>query len=61
MKNSYFKYSALGMQIVVTIGLFVLIGRLLDNYLGTEKPWFTLSLALIASLGIIIVLIKKVK
>ncbi len=61
MKNSYFKYSALGMQMVVTIGLFVFLGRWLDKLLGFEKPWFTLCLALVASLGMIVLLIKKVK
>lgn len=49
------------MQIVITIGLFVLLGRWLDQYLQLEKPWFTLVLALIASIGTIVVLIKKVK
>lgn len=61
MKNSYFKYSALGMQMVITIILFVALGRYLDRLLQFHKPWFTLLLAIVASIGVIILMVKKVK
>ncbi len=59
--NSFFKYSSLGLQIVITIVIFVLIGRYLDNYFKTIKPWFTLFMALLASTGIIVMIIQKLK
>ncbi len=59
--NDYFKYTSLGIQIVAIIGVFILIGRFLDNYFLFEKPWFTLVLALLGSVGVIFMLVKKVK
>jgi len=59
--NNYFKYSTLGLQMVFTILLFILLGRYLDSLFHVNPPWFTILFALLASVGSIIMLIKKVK
>lgn len=59
--NSYFKYSSLGLQMIATIGFFILLGRYLDKNLELQKPWFTLTLSLLGCIGTIFLLIKKIK
>jgi F0F1-type ATP synthase assembly protein I len=61
MKNSYFKYSSMGLQMVITIGLFIFLGRKLDSYFDCDKPWFTLFFALLACSGMIAIIIRKIK
>jgi|YNPMSStandDraft_2_1061718.scaffolds.fasta_scaffold00706_8 F0F1-type ATP synthase assembly protein I len=46
---------------VFTILLFILLGRYLDSLFHVNPPWFTILFALLASVGSIIMLIKKVK
>jgi len=59
--KNYLKYSGLAVQFVVTILLFVYVGRYLDGQMELEKPWFTLSGALIGVVGSMGYLIFKVK
>jgi F0F1-type ATP synthase assembly protein I len=40
--NVYLRYSGLGIQIAITIGLGVFIGIELDKWLKTPKPYFTI-------------------
>ena len=47
--NSYAKYSAMGFQMAVIIGLGVFCGIKLDEYLGLKNtPLFTVSFSLLS-------------
>jgi F0F1-type ATP synthase assembly protein I len=39
-------YSSLGMQVAITVFLFAVVGRWLDNQYNLEKRWFTLVFVL---------------
>jgi hypothetical protein len=49
--DSYLKYSGLGFQLLVTIGLGAWAGHRLDQYVGIKFPAFLLSFVLIAFAG----------
>jgi ATP synthase protein I len=57
-KNSYLKYSSLGFQMSITIGLAAWGGTALDKHYETEQPVFTIVLIL---LGIAIALYQVIK
>ena len=40
--NSYLRYSGLGLQLLITIGVSGWLGYLLDGYIGTKYPLFML-------------------
>ena len=44
--NPYQKYVGAAFQMLVTILVGVWIGRYLDEYFLTNKPWFTLGFSL---------------
>lgn len=46
--NPYQRFIGAAFQMLITILLGVWLGRYLDGYVGTQKPWFTLGLALFA-------------
>lgn len=46
--NPYQRFIGAAFQMLITILLGVWLGRYLDAYFETEKPWFTLGLALFA-------------
>lgn len=46
--NSYLRYSGLGLQLLVTIGVGAWAGLALDRYLGFKFPAFLLSFVFIA-------------
>lgn len=56
--NSYVKYSAVGFQMLATIGLFTFIGYKIDKYRGSSQPIFT---ALISLIGVIISLFQVIR
>jgi F0F1-type ATP synthase assembly protein I len=56
--NSYIKYSAVGFQMLATIGLFTFIGYKVDEYRKSDQPIFT---ALISLIGVIISLYQVIK
>lgn len=44
--KNYLKYSSLGFQMAITIGLAAWGGQYLDNKYLTEKPYYTIALIL---------------
>jgi F0F1-type ATP synthase assembly protein I len=48
--NAILRYSGMAVQMGVTIGGGVWLGKWLDQRMATSKPWFTLALALFAVL-----------
>lgn len=46
--NAILRFSGMAVQMGITIGGGIWLGRWLDRRLSTTKPWFTLSLALLA-------------
>lgn len=57
--NSFLKYTSLGLQMVITIGIAGWLGHLLDNKLQFQFPLFLLSFVLIALVGSLYLLIKN--
>lgn len=56
--NAALKYSGMGMQMLIGIGLGVFIGGKLDAYFETEQPIYTAILALVF-LGVIMYSVLK--
>jgi len=48
MNNKFLKYSGLGIQLLVTIGLAAFLGWKLDRYLELKFPVFLLSFVLLS-------------
>ncbi|MBL0742156.1 AtpZ/AtpI family protein [Chryseolinea lacunae] len=46
--NSYLKYSSLGIQLLVVMGVFGWLGYLLDRYLALKIPVFMLLFGFLA-------------
>ena len=58
--NSYVRFSALGIQMAMTILIMTWAGSKLDKYLGMKFPLFTLILALLSSAGSLYYFIREV-
>ncbi|UXE66134.1 MAG: AtpZ/AtpI family protein [Chryseotalea sp. WA131a] len=52
MNSSFLKYSSLGIQLLVTIGLAAYLGHKLDQYLQLKFAAFLLSFVLLSFAGI---------
>lgn len=50
--NQFLKYSGLGLQMLVTLGIGAWLGIKLDNYLGLEFPVFLLTFVFLLFGGI---------
>jgi len=59
--NAYMKYSALGLQMVLTIGIAIYIGWLLDDYLALSFPIFMILFLLVATGGVFYKLYRSVQ
>lgn len=46
--NVYLKYSGMAFQMGIIILIGALLGRKLDTYFQSPKPWFTVALSLLA-------------
>jgi F0F1-type ATP synthase assembly protein I len=57
-KSDSLKYSSLGFQMAITIGLFAWLGNYLDEKYNTEKPYYSIALILV---GIAIALYQVIK
>lgn len=53
------EYGNVGIQMVLIIGVFVVLGRWLDGKYATEKPWWTLALSVFGVIITIVFMIKK--
>jgi ATP synthase protein I len=51
MDNQFLKYSSLGIQLLVTIGLAAYLGLKLDQHLQLKFPAFLLSFVLLSFAG----------
>ena len=51
--NSYLRYSSLGLQFMLVIGLATYGGYRLDQYLSFRFPVFTLSFCMLALVGMV--------
>ena len=58
-KFNYLRYTGLGFEILACILLFVGAGYKLDQWLETDKPWFTLFLSLAGCVVAIIILVRQ--
>ena len=56
--NNYVKYSAVGFQMLATIGLFTFIGYKIDKSRSSSQPIFT---ALISLIGVVISLLQVIR
>ena len=59
-KSDYLKYSSLGFQMAITIGLGAWLGTYLDEKYKTEKPYYTIAIVLIAIFIALYQVIKEV-
>lgn len=57
--GSFFRYSSLALQMILTILLFVAVGYYLDKWLQLGFPWFTLFLTLAGVGGSLYSAIRK--
>ena len=47
-KSDYLRFSSLGFQMAITIGLGAWAGTYLDNRFQTEKPYYSIGIILVA-------------
>ena len=47
-RSDYLRFSSLGFQMAITIGLGAWLGTFLDNKYQTEKPYYSIGIILIA-------------
>ena len=57
--SSYFKYSAMGFQMIGTILFMGWIGKLIDEKMGNEKLYVAVFFLLIATIGSVILFIRQ--
>ena len=57
-KSDYLKYSSVGFQMAITIGIFAWLGDYLDERYQTEKPYYSIACILV---GIAIALYQVIK
>jgi F0F1-type ATP synthase assembly protein I len=58
--NSYLKYSSLGIQLLLSIGIAAWLGYKLDLYLGNRIPGFLITFTLLAFLGNMVRLYRSI-
>ena len=58
LKN-YAKYTGLGFQILIALLLGFFVGQKLDEWVGTQNPWFTIASIFLSFFSSMIYLIKK--
>lgn len=59
--NSYAKYTTLGFQMVVIIGVFTYVGYKIDGNAGHQTQWVTAMLALIGVFISLYLVIRSVR
>ncbi len=58
--QAYLKYSGLGFQMLLVLGLAAYGGIKLDAYVGNKNPWFTIGFMLLGVIGSIYKIIVSV-
>jgi hypothetical protein len=58
--NNFLKYSSLGLQLLVTIGIAAWVGIKIDSYLQLKFPAFLLTLVFVSFAGMIYRLYKSI-
>jgi len=59
-QSAYLKYSSLGFQMAITIGLGAWLGSYLDGKYKTEKPYYTIAIILLSIFIALYQVIKEV-
>ena len=59
--DSFLRYSGLGIQLMLTIGLAAWGGYALDKYLGLKFPAFLISFVFLAFGGVMYLLLRALK
>jgi hypothetical protein len=59
-QNNFLKYSSLGLQLLVTIGVAAWIGIKIDSYLQLKFPAFLLTLVFVSFGGMIYKLYRSI-
>lgn len=59
--NTFLKYTSLGLQMVITLGLAGALGFWLDQSLGFQFPVFLLTFIILALVGTLYLLIKNLQ
>ncbi len=57
--KSPLRFLGLGFQMVAYVGICAFIGYKLDEWLQTEKPWFTLTFSLAGAVLAMVYLVKQ--
>lgn len=57
--NPFFKYSGIGLQLLITIAIGVWIGMKIDQYLGNKQPWAAIVCALLFIIAGLYIFIKS--
>jgi hypothetical protein len=58
--NNFLKYSSLGLQLLITIGIAAWVGIKIDSYLQLKFPAFLLTLVFVSFAGMIYRLYKSI-
>lgn len=58
--KNYARYSGMAVQLGVTIAIGAFIGKKLDEWFAFEKPLMTALFSLLATIGAIYLLIKRI-
>jgi len=59
-QSAYLKYSSLGFQMAITIGLGAWLGSYLDEKYKTQKPYYTIAIVLLSIFIALYQVIKEV-
>ena len=58
--KDFARYSGLGFQILISLLLGFFAGQKLDQWVGTQNPWFTILFIFISFFASMVYLIKKI-
>ncbi len=58
--NPALKYSGMAVQMAITIFIAIYLGKWVDNYFQTEKPYFVLLFSIVFLAGILYSIIRQV-
>jgi len=59
--DKFIRYSALGMQMLLTILVFAYLGQWLDGRYETQKPYFTVGLSLFGVMAAMVYFVNQIR